>query len=150
MNQIKPWLLVSLFLIFSGCHEATLPDEMHLQTQPADYKGWVVMYRDLKAHQRMPGYFKNQTLEDNTLWVRVADLSWSSGGTRVPVVVDGVDTGYEIELAEVVYGKKVPVLKLAVYHQDTERALAYTWSAPGSQRIGINLRWLQAGLTRQQ
>jgi len=141
-------VLAVLFLGLSGC-EAEQADKGRAES--ATYRGWVIMYRGLEPHQRMPGYFDNQALDDDSLWVWVGDLRWSSDGTRVPVIVDGVDTGYEVELDEVTYtaGKvDIPVMKLAVYHKDVERALAYTWAASGSSRIGINLRWMQAGLTR--
>lgn len=145
---LKPALIVAA-LWLAGCGSETLPDEMHLQAAPAQYTGWVIIRKSLTPKQRMPGYFDNQALDDPEAWVMITGLSWSSVGTRVPVLVKGVDTGYEVELAQVVYGNKIPVLKLAVYHEETERALAYTWAEPGSKRIGINLRWMQAGLTRQ-
>lgn len=110
----------------------------------------MVIRKDLQQRHLMPGHFSDAQLdEEDDNWAWVGNLRWDSAGTRVPVVVDGRDTGYEVELAQVVYGEKVPVLKLAVYRTGVERALAYTWAAPGSPRIGINLRWLQAGLTRE-
>ncbi len=126
-------------------------DESSLSAEAQVYRGWVVIYRNLQPHQTMPGYFEAQGISDDNLWVHVPNLTWSSEGTRVDVLVDGQDTGYEVELAEVVYtsGPDLPVLKLAVYHEDFERALGYTWAPSGSKRIGINLRWIQAGLTRQ-
>ena len=145
---MKKWLVGWLVLVFvAGCGQSQLPDEMHLAKGPAEFSGWVVIRKGLQPHQRMPGHFSKGDL-DGDEWAFVGNLTWSSEGSRVPVVVDGVDTGYEVELAQVVYGEKIPVLKLAVYQKGVELALAYTWAAPDSQRIGINLRWMQAGLTR--
>jgi hypothetical protein len=58
---------------------------------------------------------------------------------------------YRLELEQRVYSgeREVEVLKLAVYGEDREESLAYTWSEPASTNIGMNLRWFQAGCTTQ-
>lgn len=144
----KSTTLLVLSLLLGGCTGSDTPDEMHLAQEAAQYSGWVIIRKDLQPQQKVPGHFSKEQLDDDG-WVFIKDLQWNSGGSRVPIVVDGVDTGYEVELAQVAYGDRIPVLKLAVYQQGVEMALAYTWAEPGSRRIGINLRWMQAGLTRK-
>ena len=55
-----------------------------------------------------------------------------------------------MELAAVVYGKDLEVLKLAIYEVGVNKAIMYAWGSPGSKNIGINLRWFQVGLTLQK
>ncbi|MBF2754525.1 MAG: hypothetical protein ISN29_04620 [Gammaproteobacteria bacterium AqS3] len=142
-------------LVLAGCGGAPesaepggSPDESHLAEAPAEFTGWIAVRRDLTDEALAPGYFSREELEGGEGWARITGLRWSSAGSRVPVVIDGEATGYEVELHQVSYGGRVPVLKLAVYREGVEMALAYTWAAPDSRRIGINLRWMQAGLTR--
>ena len=114
----------------------------------AEYGGWVVMRKGLRPEQKMPGHFSAAELDNNQAWIFIDGLRWNTKGSRVPVLIDGVASGYEVELVELPYKQRLRVLKLAVYETGRERALAYTWAEPGSVNIGINLRWMQAGLTR--
>jgi len=43
---------------------------------------------------------------------------------------------------------KATVLKLALYEDGNDRAITYIWGEPGAGRLGMNLRWMQVGLTR--
>ena len=45
------------------------------------------------------------------------------------------------------YGTRRPSLTLYVHEKGDDRALSYAWTGGGSDRIGINLRWLQASCT---
>ena len=38
---------------------------------------------------------------------------------------------------------------LTLYDTETDKSVAYTWTDPGAQRIGMNLGWAQVGLTRE-
>lgn len=46
------------------------------------------------------------------------------------------------------YGERRPSLTLYVHEGEAERATSYAWTGGGEDRIGINLRWLQASCTR--
>ena len=37
------------------------------------------------------------------------------------------------------------VLEFFVYEKGNDKALSYAWTAPDAERIGFNLRWMQAG-----
>ncbi len=61
----------------------------------------------------------------------------------------GDETGYELELARLTYqNTRVAVLKLGVLDAATGETVAYSWADPDAVRIGINLGWMQAGLTQ--
>lgn len=45
------------------------------------------------------------------------------------------------------YGTNRPSLTLYVLEGDSDRAISYAWNEGGAERIGINLRWLQASCT---
>ena len=45
------------------------------------------------------------------------------------------------------YGTNRPSLTLYVMEGDSDRAVSYTWNEGGAERIGLNLRWLQASCT---
>jgi len=71
-------------------------------------------------------------------------------GQILPLVTDGAPQKYSLELAELTYASSgTRVLKLAIYEVGKPRAISYSWTAPGAARIGINLRFLEAGCTRK-
>lgn len=45
------------------------------------------------------------------------------------------------------YGTNRPSLTLYVMEGDSDRAVSYAWNEGGAERIGLNLRWLQASCT---
>jgi len=60
---------------------------------------------------------------------------------------EGTPTKYSFELSQLRYNQQLPVMKLALYEAGKEQAFAYTWAETDGTRIGINLRWIQAGCT---
>jgi len=110
-------------------HKGKIP---HMLDRCRWYTGWSAMQKAEGAE----GYEVQRSL-------RMHD----KGGRIRMLTTDGKPTPYTLELAEVNYGKGIDVLKLAVYEEGKSKAVAYTWSAPGSERIGINLRWLETGFT---
>jgi CpeT/CpcT family (DUF1001) len=104
------------------------------------YKGWILLQK--------AGF------EDEYITSR--NLIWHDQGKRKRLYTeDGKKTKYEAELACVIKlnaygpGKDLEVLKLAVYEDGKDKAIMYTWASPGSKNIGINMRWMQVGLTLQ-
>ena len=45
------------------------------------------------------------------------------------------------------YGTNRPSLTMYVHEGMSDRAVSYTWTEAGAERIGINLRWIQASCT---
>jgi hypothetical protein len=71
-------------------------------------------------------------------------------GHVVPLTPEGAAQKYSIELAELTYASSnTRVLKLAVHETGKPRAISYAWAHPGAARIGLNLRTLEVGCTRQ-
>jgi hypothetical protein len=72
-------------------------------------------------------------------------------GQVVPIADDdGGNSGYSVQLARLTYqGTTVPILTLKLIEDATAKTLAYSWAAVGSDRIGLNTRWAQIGLTLQ-
>lgn len=72
-------------------------------------------------------------------------------GQIIPVpAADGGASQHSIQLAQLVYqGSKTPILKLGIIENATGKTVAYAWANPAAERVGINLRWMQTGLTRK-
>ena len=104
------------------------------------YTGWVALQRS---------HLDPSAATDDYIFVREA--RWHDEGFLLPVLDGHRPTGYAIELARLTYqNTRTAVLKLGVVDTATGATLAYSWAEPGAGRIGINLRWIQAGLTRDR
>ncbi|MYC53487.1 MAG: hypothetical protein F4X47_14345 [Gammaproteobacteria bacterium] len=103
------------------------------------YNGWVALQRQRLDPSAVP---------DDYVFLRA--VRWHDEGFVLPVLDGDRPTGYAIELARLTYqNTRTAVLKLGVVDLATGETLAYSWAEPGASRIGINLRWIQAGLTRE-
>lgn len=97
------------------------------------YKGWILLQK--------AGY--------DDQYMQMRNITLHNQGKRQRLISeDGKPTKYEVELAEVVYGKDLTVFKIAFYEIGISKAIAYSWASPGSKNIGLNMRWLQAGFTK--
>ena len=86
---------------------------------------------------------------ENRDWHTHQDLRAASEGGRVQIRWrDGAASGYSIELVRRTYAeRKLDVLQLNVIDDASGQTLDYAWADPSSSIIGINLGWLQLGLT---
>ena len=101
------------------------------------YTGWVALRRSRVDPDAAP---------DDYIFVR--DVRWHDEGFVLPVLDGDRSTGYAVELARLTYQNTgTAVLRLGVVDAASGETLSYAWAAPGARRIGINLRWIQAGLT---
>jgi hypothetical protein len=82
-------------------------------------------------------------------WLGMRNIVLHNEGDRVPIVDDaGNRLGYSIELARLTYqNTTTPILKLGVIDDATGKTVAYSWSEPNGTRLGINIGWLQTGVT---
>ena len=102
------------------------------------YQGWVALQRSRLDPDAAPDDY-----------VFVGEAYWHDEGFVLPILDGEQPTGYAIELARLTYqNTRTAVLKLGVIDEATGETLSYAWAAPGADRIGINLRWIQSGLTR--
>jgi len=77
------------------------------------------------------------------------DIKMSDDGKRLRFMDGENETPYIIELIEIAYKKSnTTVLKLALYEDGKEPAFTYIWGESGAYRLGLNLGWIQVGLTR--
>jgi hypothetical protein len=79
------------------------------------------------------------------------DLLLHNEGQMVPVLYDdGSESPYAIELAQLTYqNTKQPILKLALVDKATKKSVTYIWANTEATRIGMNLTWVQVGLTQK-
>lgn len=102
------------------------------------YTGWIVLARS----KLDPG-----ASDDD--YVFLQDIGAHDQGTMIPILDEGIRTGYAAELVQLTYqNSRIAVLKLGIIDEATGETLSYSWAEPGAGRIGINLRWIQGGFTR--
>ena len=113
-------------------------DEPHKNRKVRMYKAWMAV----KKSKVDPSY------EGDDMFFN-SDVIFHNEGQTSPILDDdGKPTGYSIQLARLTYqNTKTAILKLGLIEDASGETLVYTWAATDSSRIGINLRWLQAGLT---
>lgn len=142
-------------------------DELRISDRAVDEEGNVVFGRDESHINRKVRYFTGWALIDHSHLERLgrsvplepgdknvnffADLRLHNEGQVLPLVTaDGQESGYAIQLAQLTYGNTgVAILKLGLIEQASGNTFTYTWTDPAATRIGINLRWLQVGLTAE-
>ena len=113
-------------------------ERIHQARRVRRYTGWVALQR-----RRIDP----QAAGDDYVFLK--DLRLHDEGFVVSIKDGGQLTGYAVELARLTYqNTRTAVLKLGVIDEATGRTLSYSWAEPGAKRIGINLRWVQAGLTK--
>jgi hypothetical protein len=80
------------------------------------------------------------------------DLVLHNEGQIIPLLYkDGTPSPYAIELAQLTYqNTKLPILKLAVLDRETKKSQFYIWANTDAKRIGLNLGWIQVGLTQKE
>lgn len=86
----------------------------------------------------------------NQDWHLHNDVQIFSEGGRLPVRWrDGAASGYSVELERRTYAERgVAVLQLNIIEDATGKTLTYAWTDARADTIGINLGWLQVGLTQ--
>jgi hypothetical protein len=90
-----------------------------------------------------------QARASNQDWHMREDLRLGSEGGRVPIRWrDGAPSGYSLELERRSYAeRKLSVLQLNVVEDASGQVVDYVWASPQATAIGLNLGWLQVGLT---
>lgn len=64
---------------------------------------------------------------------------------------DGNPTGYSLRLETLDYRKRdMQVLRLSLIRDQDGDTVAYAWADPGAEHIGLNLGWVQIGLSSGQ
>jgi hypothetical protein len=113
-------------------HKAKIPHKLKKVTY---YTGWAASKK-----------------ESATEMEAIRGLTFHNQGDRQKIVYnDGTDTGFEARLGQLIYGKDLEILQIAVFKNNEKVPLNYIWADADSKRIGINMKGLfQIGLTRNE
>jgi len=78
-------------------------------------------------------------------------LLHNEGHTSTLYFDDGTPSPYQIQLAQLTYqNTAAPILKLALLDtRKSGKSIAYAWANTEATRVGINLGWIQFGLTQK-
>ena len=85
-------------------------------------------------------------------WTFSRNLKIFDQGGRSLIAGEGVAPDVTIRVRNVTWAKgsrNKPVRALYIHKQDPVRAESYSWGAPDTSVIGINLRWVQASCSEQ-
>ncbi|HNR92591.1 MAG TPA: hypothetical protein PKO41_09220 [Dokdonella sp.] len=88
---------------------------------------------------------------DSTDWHMNKDLRIGNEGGRAALNWrDGRPSGWSLRLERLTYRDgNMPVLRLSLIEDAGNHVLAYAWANPDATSIGLNLGWVQIGLTRE-
>ena len=105
------------------------------------FDGWVYLNRAGK-----------DALKTDTTFSSRRDLRLHNEGQTIPILFDdGAESPYLLQLAQLTYqNTKAPILKLAIIDKTTNKSVTYIWANTEATRIGMNLGWLQVGLTQKK
>jgi hypothetical protein len=111
----------------------------HQNRKVTYFSGWAAISREPKAEDHTGKY----SFQGN--------IALHNEGDRVQLKYDdGKPSGYWIELAQLTYQEtKTPILKLALVDEKTNKSATYIWANTDATRIGMNLKWIQIGLTQK-
>lgn len=89
---------------------------------------------------------------DSKDWHMQRDLRIGNQGQGVPIQWrDGKPSGYSLKLETLDYRKRdMQVLRLSLIRDQDASTVAYAWADPDAAHIGLNLGWVQIGLSSGQ
>lgn len=99
------------------------------------FKGWTAVLKDNSTEMRNEDPPADQ-------WTAQSNLEIHDQGGIVKI-----NEKFSAQLAQLTHKSGIKVLKLSIIENASGKAIAYTWTNPEAERIGINLRWIQAGFT---
>ena len=132
------------------------PNEIWINDQAKDEAGNYVFGNKSGEHHKLKRcrYFEGWAVlkKDGTEkeeYEVIRGLRLHDQGQLLPLTTKtGEKTKYAIQLSHLIeQSTKTEVMVLKLFEQGKEQALSYAWTEPGAKRIGINLRWIQSGLT---
>lgn len=107
------------------------------------FRCWVAVLRGAKH---------GDSGEGNRDWQFMRDLPIHDQGGELTVMTDETPARaftLKLRAVEWPYGTNRPSLTLYVHEKGNERALSYAWGEENAERLGLNLRWLQASCTHE-
>jgi hypothetical protein len=132
-------------------------DEIWINDQAKDEQGNYVFGNKSNIHHKLKKvrWFEGWTaiLKSGETPMTTQDFNSDEyeGKTKIVIHDQGgkvkINDKYSVELANLQHRSGLWVLTFKVIENASGKAVAYTWANPEAERIGINLRWLQAGFT---
>ncbi|MDQ3042474.1 MAG: chromophore lyase CpcT/CpeT [Acidobacteriota bacterium] len=132
-------------------------DEIWINDQAKDEQGNYVFGNKANIHHKLKRarIFEGWTaiLKDGSTAMSNADSpSEAYDGQRNLEIHDQggmveINDKYSAQLAQLTYKNGARILKLGIIDNASGKTVAYIWANPEADRIGINLRWAQAGFT---
>lgn len=111
-------------------HKGKIP---HKLKKVKYYTGW--------AAAKKPGAADMEAIRKITLH--------NQGDRQTILFADGSPTGYDARLGQLIYGKDLEILQIAVFKTGEETPINYIWTDANANRIGINMKgFFQIGMTR--
>lgn len=102
------------------------------------FRGWTAILKDLSVETRGEDLPADQWIAQRNLQIH------DQGG------IAKINEKFSVQLAQLTHKSGIKVLKLGIIENSTGKTIAYTWTNPEAERIGINLRWIQAGFTLEK
>ncbi len=132
-------------------------DEIWINDQAKDDQGNYVFGNKSGVHHKLKraGIFEGWTaiLKDGSTAMSDADAPADAydGQRNLEIHDQGgrvkINEKYSAELTQLTYKNGTRVLKLGIVDNASGKTISYTWANPEAERIGINVRWVQAGFT---
>ena len=132
-------------------------DEIWINDQAKDDQGNYVfgnksgVHHKLRRARMFEGWTAILKSGETDLAMQDAPADAYAGQTKLQIHDQGktvkINEKYSVQLAHLTYKSGIKVLKLGVIDNASGKTVSYTWTNPEAERIGINLRWLQAGFT---
>jgi CpeT/CpcT family (DUF1001) len=132
-------------------------DEIWINDQAKDEQGNYIFGNKSNVHHKLKRvhFFEGWTavLKNGTTPMLDSDAAADdyAGQTKLSIHDQGdivkINDKYSVQLARLVYKNGTKVLKLGIIDNATGKTVSYTWTNPEAEKIGINLRWVQAGFT---
>jgi CpeT/CpcT family (DUF1001) len=132
-------------------------DEIWINDQAKDEQGSYVFGNKAGIHSKLKRvrWFEGYTAILKTGETPMTNKDFTAdeydGKTKVPLHDQGgtvkLNDKYSAQLAQLRYKSGIWVMTLSIIENASGRKVAYTWANPEAEKIGINLRWVQAGFT---
>lgn len=132
-------------------------DEIWIRDQAKDDQGNYVfgnranIHHKLKKARMFDGW--TAVLKSGSTEMRGEDAPGEAWDGKQNLVIHDqggtvkINERFSAQLAQLTYKNGTRVLKLGIVENATGKTVAYTWANHDAGRIGINLRWIQAGFT---
>ncbi|QLG45058.1 hypothetical protein [Costertonia aggregata] len=121
-----------------------------LYTKDSEYFDNPFPYKFMRI-RKFSGWIECPSPDNEEETYHQGNLELHDQGGMVELDLDHME--YTVELTQLIFAKKLAIMKLAIYDlpmakvEINSKAISYTWVNPEAKRIGINLRKILSGWT---